>query len=56
MCVITGGQDYLKSFDVSKQVFNGKKKSNNRPLVVLGWLLKFIIPFYQNNQKFNFDI
>jgi hypothetical protein len=50
-----GGQDYLKSFDVSKQVFN-VKRSNNIPLVVLGQLLKFIIPFFQNNKKFNFDI
>ncbi len=47
-----GGQDYLKSFDMSKQVFN-VKRSNNIPLVVL---LIFIITFFQNNQKFNFDI
>ncbi len=45
-----GGQDYLKSFDVFKQVFK-VKRSNNIPLVVLGRLLSFIIAFFQNNKK-----
>jgi len=45
-----GGRDYLKSFDVSKQVLN-VKISNNIPLAVLGQLLRFIITFFQNNIK-----